>query len=140
MAQATAATPPALLLLVGPDRTRKVARVQQLAQSLRVDLLDQHHCEGDALSPSTLDSLIRTQPSLSPRRLLVIDEAQQLSKNCVEILKAQATRPTTTVVLLLETSPVDTHPVALLKPHATIERFEPAARSEEHTSELQSQR
>ena len=129
MAQATAA-PPALLLLVGPDRARKLARVRQLAQSLRVDLLDQHQCEGAELSAARLDGLIRTQPSLSPRRFLVIDEAQQLSKSCVEVLAERAAHVTTTnVALLLETAPADTHPVAILKACATIERFDQATGS-----------
>ncbi|MBI2104286.1 MAG: hypothetical protein HYT90_01720 [Candidatus Omnitrophica bacterium] len=93
-----------LLLLLGPDRPRKLQRLHELARELRVDPLDHHRLDGSTLSAAALLALCRQRPAASPVRLIVVDQAHRLDAAAVDALLAHAPviAQSACVVLLVE--------------------------------------
>jgi len=106
--------PSGLYLFLGPDRARKLGRIQSLEQALRVEALDRHHLAGGAVSSADLVALCRQRPAASPVRLIVVDEAQRLDGACIEALRhhAAAIAETACVVLLVDEELSVRHPLA----------------------------
>lgn len=106
----TATTPtPALpicgvSLWIGPDRPRKLQRIQELERALGVHTFDRHHLDGAATSSADLLALCRQRPAASSRRLILIDHAERLRSDAVEALQthADAVAATACVILLVE--------------------------------------
>ncbi len=124
---AVASTPPSggLLILLGPDRARKLERITAVAHSLAIELLDRNQVHAAQLSAAALGLLLREYPALSPLRLVVVDEAQRLDRTCISLLEDQAktfTR-TTCLILLVEGELPPNHPLTALTSQATCERF-----------------
>jgi len=119
-------------LFLGPDRARKLERLNTIIQSIPVHLFDRHHLDSTACSPTALRMFLREYPAASPLRLLVIDEAQRLDDACIAILIEQAPQcpATTCLILLIEETLPERHPLTPLKTCATIETFEWLADSE----------
>lgn len=114
-----------LFLFVGPDRTRKLERIETIAHTHQIHLLDRHHVQAADVSVSTFLTLIREYPARSSLRLVVVDEAQRLDRAC---LKYVADHPdglprTTALIFLVDGDLEATHPLAALQPHASTEQF-----------------
>ena len=107
-------TPRGLYVFLGPDRPRKLERIQSLERALRVTPLDRHHIDGTTGSSGDLVALCRQRPAASPARLIVVDEAQRLDRDCVEALlhHAAVIAETACVVLLVEDELSVRHPLA----------------------------
>jgi DNA polymerase III delta subunit len=103
-----------LHLFIGPDRARKLSRIQEFERSLRVTTLDRHDLDGSAVRSADLVALCRQRPAASPVRLIVVDRAQRLSADCVQALvhHAQAIAQTACVVLLVDEELGGRHPLA----------------------------
>ena len=103
-----------LHLLIGPDRARKLSRIQEFERTLRVGPLDRHDLEGSAVRPADLVALCRQRPAAGPARLIVVDRAQRLSADCIRALwhHAQAIAASACVVLLVEEEVGGRHPLA----------------------------
>ena len=93
-----------LHLFLGPDRARKLQRIQEFERALRVETLDRHHVDASAMAPADLVALCRQRPAVGPARLIVVDRAQRLSADCVNALRhhAEAIAQTACVVLLVD--------------------------------------
>jgi len=103
-----------LHLFLGPDRARKLSRIQEFERTLRVGALDRHDLEGAAVRPAELVALCRQRPAESAARLIVVDRAQRLSADGVRALwhHADAIRQTACVVLLVEEDTSSRHPLS----------------------------
>ncbi len=114
-----------LFLFIGPDRARKLERIEAIATARQVHLLDQHRLNAADVSASSLLALIRAYPALSPVRLVIVDDAQRLDAACVKGVAgyADAVSHTACLILLVDGEVTPTHPLATLTPHATIEQF-----------------
>jgi len=114
-----------IYLFTGPDRYRKRERVNVFARTRAVDPLDRHETSALQLSASTLITLVRTQPAASLIRLIVIDEAHRLDGACLKALGEQAEllKQTTCLILLVDVDIDANHPLASIKPHASVEHF-----------------
>ena len=117
---------PWLYLFVGPDRPRKFQRLQELERALDIHALDRHQLDASALSAVELVAFCRQHPAASRVRLIVVDQAHRVSRECAEILQEQSRliAATACVVLLLETAVSLRHPLARLESDAVTERFE----------------
>lgn len=93
-----------LFVWLGPDRPRKLQRLQELARALRVDPLDRHQLDGSTLTPGSLLAACRQRPAASPLRLVVVDQAHRLGAAAVDALMAHAEviAHSACVVLLVE--------------------------------------
>ena len=102
-------------LFLGPDRPRKLQRLQELERTLGIQVFDRHRCDAAALAPEDLLALCRQQPAASPLRLIVVDQAQRLERASVEALQAHAETiaAVACVLLLVETELSARHPLAL---------------------------
>jgi DNA polymerase III delta subunit len=116
-----------LFLFLGPDRPRKLQRLQELERALKVQPMDRHHVDGAGVAAAELVALCRQRASASPRRLIVVDDAHRLDGGCVEGLTAhaEAIGETAAVVLLVETELSQRHPLARAQggPEVQVERF-----------------
>lgn len=106
--------PTGLHLFLGPDRARKLSRIQEFERSLCVDALDRHAVDASTMPPAELVALCRQRPAASPARLIVVDRAQRLSADGVSALvhHAPAIAQTACVVLLVEEELGGRHPLA----------------------------
>lgn len=97
-------TPGGLYLFLGPDRARKLQRIQELERALQVDALDRHHVDGADISAADLVALCRQRPSVSAVRLIVVDQAHRIPRDGIEALLGYAglIAETACVVLLIE--------------------------------------
>ncbi len=111
-------------LFLGPDRARKLARLQEFERTLQIDPLDRHHVEAPALTAGELLALCRQQPAASRLRLIVVEDAHRLDQACVDGLRrhAEAIRQTACLVLLVEGELGARRPLAQLDSD-TVERF-----------------
>jgi len=120
-----------IYLFIGPDRARKRERIDTIAKTLAVQLLDRHTLQAQDLTAPALLTLARSHPAASPLRLIVVDEAEQLDSTCVRAVAkhAQVLARTAYVILLVEDDEIDAeHPLAPLKACATEETFESSER------------
>jgi len=103
-----------LYLFLGPDRARKLERIQELARSLGVQPLDRHHLDASATTAPELLALCRQQPAASKRRLVVVDDAHKLAHPCVAALleHAETIAHVACVILLVEIELSLRHPLA----------------------------
>ncbi len=97
------AAPRGLMLFTGPDRARKLQRLDALVRAWRVDVLDRHQVDGPAADADLL-RLCRQQPAASPVRFIVVDRADRLPKDVADALLAHAPALTACacVVLLVD--------------------------------------
>jgi DNA polymerase III delta subunit len=104
----------AIHVFTGPDRLGKLARVSQLERALGVDPLDRHRVDASAMTAAQLVALCRQRPAVSPRRFILVDEAQRLTQPCVEglIRHAVAIGQTACLVLLVDAELGPRHPLA----------------------------
>jgi len=102
-----------LYLFLGPDRPRKLQRVQALERSLGIQPFDRHQLDASALTPPALLALCRQQPAMSPLRFIVVDQAHRLERESVQALLQHAEAMTTVacVILLVETELGVRHPL-----------------------------
>lgn len=93
-----------ICLWLGPDRPRKLQRIQALERTLGINPLDRHHLDGTRTSAAELVALCRQRPAASRRRLIVVDHAERLRSDAVEALHvhAEAIADTACVLLLVE--------------------------------------
>ena len=112
-------------LFLGPDRPRKLQRIQELERSLRVGPLDRHQLDGAAITNAHLLALCRQQPATSPVRLIVIDQAHHLDRACVEALRQHAgvIQANACLILLVEVELSVRHALAQIQGSYAIERF-----------------
>lgn len=105
-----------LYLFIGPDRARKLQRVQQLERSLGVRPLDRHQLDGGSLSAAELMGFCRQQPAESPARFIVVDDAHRLDTPSVDALLEQLPRLESLpcVVLFVEATLNARHPLQRL--------------------------
>ncbi len=110
---------PALLILLGDDRQRKLTRVRELARALNVLSFDRHSLDSASTSAAALGALCRQQPALSSLRVIVLDEAHRLSAACVQVLRehAEARSVCACVVLCIDVELTARHPVSQLFAH-----------------------
>lgn len=103
-----------LRLFLGPDRPRKLERIQEIARSLGVQPLDRHHLDASATTAPELLALCRQQPAASQRRLVVVDDAHKLASPCVAALleHAETIAHVACVILLVEIELSLRHPLA----------------------------
>jgi len=103
-----------LHLFLGPDRARKLQRIQEIGRTLGVDLLDRHYLHPAAMSSAELIALCRQRPATSAARLIVVDEAQRLTGDCVNALlhHAQVIARNACAILLIEEDLNIRHPFA----------------------------
>ena len=103
-----------LHLFLGPDRARKLQRIQEIGRTLGVTLLDRHYLHPAAMSSAELIALCRQRPAASAARLIVIDEAQRLTSDCVNALlhHAQVIAQNACAILLIEANLGVHHPLA----------------------------
>ena len=103
-----------LQLFLGADRPRKLQRIQELSQALRVGPLDRHDLEAGSVDGAELVALARQQPATAARRLIVVDQADRLPERAIAALlqHAPAIRQSACVVLLAERELSVRHPLA----------------------------
>ena len=111
-----------LYIFSGPDRYRKRARIEQLAGSLGIELLDRHEIAAGQVSTPALLALCREQPAASPFKLVVIDEAERLEDVALRQLAAHAPTVASTACIVLVMGKGLT-PDHLLGAHAKVEDF-----------------
>jgi len=106
--------PTGVHLFLGPDRARKLSRIQEFERTLRVGPLDRHDVEGSAVRPADLAALCRQHPAESAARLIVVDRAHRLSADGIRALwhHAEVISQTACVVLLVEEELGGRHPLA----------------------------
>ncbi|MBI4343743.1 MAG: hypothetical protein HY601_02895 [Candidatus Omnitrophica bacterium] len=114
-----------LRLLLGPDRPRKLQRIQQLERELGVGPLDRHQADGADANTAALVALCRQQPAMGRARLIVVDRADRLSSQAAEALlqHAEAIAQTACVVLLADAEFSVRHPFARAGASLPVERF-----------------
>ena len=114
-----------IYLLVGPDRFRKRARLEELASQLGVQALDRHEHGASELSAGALVTLLRGYPAASPRRVVIVEQAEELDEATARLLKEQLPVWSQTACLILLTdAALSAHPaLAGLKSIATVETF-----------------
>ena len=114
-----------LYLFLGPDRVRKLQRIQALERSLGIGPLDRHQLDGADVSGAQLLALCRQQPAESPLRLVVVDQAHRLDAACVDGLLRQAPviAQNTCLVLLVEGELGFRHPLIRAGTAMTTEQF-----------------
>ena len=118
-------------LFLGPDRARKLQRIQHLAQSLSIQSLDHHHVDASTSTSAQLLALCRQQPAVSSVRLIVVDQAHRLDAACLEALLAHTPVIVRTayVVLLVEVELSVRHALARVMSRFTTEQFSARAPS-----------
>lgn len=112
-------------LLLGPDRAKKLQRVQALERSLNVASLDRHQLDASAITAAELIATCRQQPAASAFRLIVVEQAQKLDATGLQALFALAEiiRRNACVILLVEADLPARHPLAQPNPLLTVEQF-----------------
>ncbi|MBI3087860.1 MAG: hypothetical protein HYY91_03130 [Candidatus Omnitrophica bacterium] len=120
---------PGVYLLLGPDRLRKRSRLEALANACAPNLLDRHQFSAAECAPAFLAGLIREQPAAGRCKLIVIDDAHRLSRECVEVLvrHQEVVRQLACVVVMTEHDVEAKHPLTALRPCSTVEEFRDAA-------------
>ena len=93
-----------VLLFLGPDRPRKLQRIQEIERSLRVSPFDRHHLDATVIPSAALTALCRQRPAASPLRLVVVDHAEHLRADAIDALHehAEAIAATACVILLAD--------------------------------------
>lgn len=106
--------PRGLFLFLGPDRPRKLQRIQELARALKIGPLDRHDLDGAVIPAADLLALCRQQPAASTARLIVLDHANRLDAEAVSALvhHAGTIAQTACVVLLVERELGVRHPLS----------------------------
>ena len=91
-------------LFVGPDRSRKLARLHELEHALKIQPLDRHQLDAAVSTGAAFLALCRQRPAASPVRLIVMDQAQRLDAASVNGLveHAEVIMKNACVVLLVE--------------------------------------
>ena len=114
-----------LYLFLGPDRARKLQRIQALERHLGISYLDRHQLDASVMTSAELLALARQQPAMSPVRLIVVDEAHRLDQACVEALVQHhaVIAKTASVVLLVEKELSVRHGLAQAHEAIVTERF-----------------
>ena len=103
-----------LHLFLGPDRAKKLQRIQECERSLGVDALDRHAVDAATMTSAELVALCRQQPAASPARLIIVDRAQRLTADGVRGLAQHAPviAQTACVILLVEEELPGRHPLS----------------------------
>ena len=116
---------PGLYLLLGPDRVRKRSRLESLADACTPNLLDRHPVSAAECAPAFLAGLIREQPAAGRCKLVVIDDAHRLSRECVEVLvrHQEIVRQLACVVVMTEHDIDAKHPLEALTSCSSVEEF-----------------
>jgi len=112
-------------LFLGPDRAKKLQRIQALERSLNVASLDRHQLDAATTTSADLIATCRQQPAASQFRLIVVEQAHKLDATGVKALLAlsEIIRRNACVVLLVETALPARHPLAQTNPALAIEQF-----------------
>ena len=117
-------------MFTGPDRVRKLQRLQAFEHALGVGPLDRHRLDARELPAPALLALCRQSPAAGLARLVILDEAQRLPSDAVEGLRAHIAQiqAVACVVLLVEADVPARHPLTawLREPSrgsCTIEQF-----------------
>lgn len=113
-------------VLLGDDRARKMAWIRALERAAAIQPLDRHRLQAPQLDAGELLLLCRQLPAASPRRLVVVDDAQRLEVAAVDALRehASAVAQAACVVLVVEGALSVRHPLARVDASWTVERFE----------------
>ena len=116
---------PGLHLFLGPDRPRKLLRIQELERALGSHPFDRHQLDGAVTTARELSALCRQRPAASPVRLIVIDQAHRLDPAAVSALLAHAEviAKSACVVLLVEVELGLRHALAKAPDAVQTERF-----------------
>ena len=116
---------PGLHLFLGPDRPRKLQRIQAFKRALGIQPLDDHHLDAAAVTSAQLLALCRQGPAASPVRLIVVDQAHRLDKGGVEALleHADVIAKNACLILLVETELGLRHPLVRVGERMATERF-----------------
>lgn len=103
-----------LHLFIGPDRAKKLQRIQEFERALGVDVLDRHTVDAATMTSAELVALCRQRPAASSARLIVVDRAQRVSADGVSALVQHASviAQTACVVLLVEEELGGRHPLS----------------------------
>ena len=114
-----------LYLFLGPDRARKLQRIQELERTLEVAPLDRHQLDAATLPPAQLLALCRQRPAASPRRLIVVEQAHRLDASAVGALVdgAEVIAKSACVVLMVETELGVRHPLSKAQGATATEQF-----------------
>ncbi len=114
-----------LHLFLGPDRPRKLQRLQVLERSLGVSPLDRHQLDASTTTAAQLLGFCRQHPAASPVRLVVVDQAHRLDSACVKALleQAEVIAGATCLVLLVDIELSVRHALAQAQARLTVERF-----------------
>ena len=114
-----------LYLFLGPDRARKLQRIQALERSLHIAPLDRHQLDAASLTSAELIALCRQQPAACPLKLIVVDQAHKVEAAGVHALLtlAEVIRRNACVVLLVEMELSARHPLTPAGRSLTVEEF-----------------
>ena len=114
-----------LRLFLGPDRPRKLQRIQDLERTLAIQPLDRHQLDAAALTATQLLAVCRQQPALSRLRLVVVDQAHRLDCSSVDALleHAELIGRNACVILLVEMELGVRHALSKATSHMATERF-----------------
>ena len=114
-----------IFLLVGPDRARKWQRIQAFEQSLGVGEMDQHHLDGSNVRSAQLVAICRQSPAQGAYRLIVVDRAERLTRDCFEALVHYLPSITRAAcVVLLSEVPLQTrNPLTSFQKQFNVESF-----------------
>ena len=117
--------PTGIYLFLGPDRARKLQRIQAIERCLQVTVFDRHQLDATSLSASELVMLCRQSPASAKARLIVVDQAHRLDRQALDGLvdHASAIGKTACVILLVENDFGTRHPLAEAQRHLTVEPF-----------------
>lgn len=121
----SALPPGGCFLFLGPDRAKKLQRIQALERAFQVDSLDRHQLDAASTTAAELIATCRQQPAASKLRLIVVEQAHKLDATGVKALFALADviRRNACVVLMVETALAARHPLSSANPALVIEQF-----------------
>lgn len=111
--------------MLGPDRAKKLQRIQALERSLQIASLDRHQLDAASVTAAELIMTCRQQPAQSALRLIVVDQANKLEATGIKALFALAEiiRRNACVILLVEIELPSRHALAQPNPILTVEQF-----------------
>jgi DNA polymerase III delta subunit len=122
-----ASSPRGLHVFLGPDRARKLQRLQEWERALGAGPLDRHDLDAASAAADEVVALARQRPAAAAARLIVIDRAHALGADAVAGLlrHAASVAETACVVCLVEVELGARHALAAAQRDGalTIERF-----------------
>ncbi len=118
--------PKGIFLYSGANRQAKLDQIQSIADTYQIDDLDKHRMDIGAMDATSFMSLCRSEPAASVMRLIVVDQADKLTKTWGEILIANvdSIAKNACVILLAEKALKAGNPLKALKTKLKKETFE----------------